>query len=57
MLFPHVIPALIQLREAGYIFVMVSNQDGLGTSRFLQSQFDGPQQMMLRLFASQGIHF
>src|SRR5690606_19007963 len=29
-----VIPALIRLRDAGWQFVMVSNQDGLGTEQY-----------------------
>ncbi|HEY5551885.1 MAG TPA: hypothetical protein VIK52_08350, partial [Opitutaceae bacterium] len=31
---PGVVPALARLRDAGYGFVMVSNQDGLGTESF-----------------------
>lgn len=52
-----VIPALLRLRDAGYRMVMVSNQDGLGTAAFPQTAFDGPQQLMLQVFASQGIVF
>ena len=33
-LLPGVIPALIRLRDAGYRFVMVSTQDGRGTTSF-----------------------
>ena len=36
-LLPGVIPALKTLRDAGYALVMVSNQDGLGTARFPES--------------------
>ncbi|MFC3552208.1 bifunctional histidinol-phosphatase/imidazoleglycerol-phosphate dehydratase HisB [Lysobacter cavernae] len=54
---PGVIPALLQLRDAGYQFVMITNQDGLGTSVFPQADFDGPHQLMLQVFASQGIVF
>ena len=52
-----VIPALLRLRDAGYAFVIVTNQDGLGTAAFPREDFDGPQRMMLQLFASQGIEF
>ena len=52
-----VIPALLKLRDAGYAFVIVSNQDGLGTKAFPQQHFDGPHALMRQVFASQGIEF
>lgn len=52
-----VIPALIKCRDAGFEFVMVSNQDGLGTASFPQESFEGPQQLLLQILASQGITF
>jgi imidazoleglycerol-phosphate dehydratase/histidinol-phosphatase len=52
-----VVPALLRLRDAGYEFVIVSNQDGLGTPRFPREAFEGPQRLMLQLFESQGIVF
>ncbi len=51
------IPALLRLRDAGYEFVMVTNQDGLGTEAFPQAAFDGPHALMLQIFESQGIRF
>jgi imidazoleglycerol-phosphate dehydratase/histidinol-phosphatase len=53
----HVIPALIELRDAGYEFVMVSNQDGLGTPSFPVERFEPPQKLLLQILGSQGIHF
>lgn len=56
-LLPGVITALCRLRDAGYRFVMVSNQDGLGSSAFPQRDFDLCQNFVLELFSDQGIHF
>jgi imidazoleglycerol-phosphate dehydratase/histidinol-phosphatase len=52
-----VIPALLKLRDAGYQFVIVSNQDGLGSEQYPRASFDGPNALMLQVFASQGIVF
>lgn len=52
-----VIPALLRLRDAGFEFVMVSNQDGLGTSAYPIEAFEGPQSLLLQILASQGIRF
>lgn len=51
------IPALLKLRDAGYQFVIVSNQDGLGSENYPQATFDGPQALMMQVFESQGIVF
>ncbi len=56
-LVPNVIPALLELAGAGYEFVIVSNQDGLGTDAYPVEDFEIPQQKMLDIFASQGITF
>jgi imidazoleglycerol-phosphate dehydratase/histidinol-phosphatase len=53
----NVIPAMLKLRDAGYQFVIVSNQDGLGSEGYPQASFDGPNDLMLQIFASQGIVF
>jgi imidazoleglycerol-phosphate dehydratase/histidinol-phosphatase len=52
-----VIPALLRLRDAGFEFVMVSNQDGLGTASYPRAAFEGPQALLLQILASQGIRF
>ncbi|MFT4197276.1 MAG: bifunctional histidinol-phosphatase/imidazoleglycerol-phosphate dehydratase HisB [Pseudoxanthomonas sp.] len=52
-----VIPALLKLREAGFQFVIVSNQDGLGSEAYPRASFDGPNELMLQVFESQGVTF
>ena len=56
-LMPGVVPALLSLKAAGFAFVMVTNQDGLGTDAFLREKFELAHQFILELFASQGIEF
>jgi imidazoleglycerol-phosphate dehydratase/histidinol-phosphatase len=52
-----VVPALKRCIAAGYELVMITNQDGLGTASFPQADFAGPHELLLRIFASQGIAF
>ncbi|MDP2137290.1 MAG: bifunctional histidinol-phosphatase/imidazoleglycerol-phosphate dehydratase HisB [Candidatus Didemnitutus sp.] len=54
---PEVVPALRRLRDFGYAFVMVTNQDGLGTPSFRESEFRPLQDLLVNLLASQGIVF
>lgn len=54
---PGVVPALLKLRDAGYGFVIVTNQDGLGGEGYPREAFEGPQALMMQVFESQGITF
>ncbi len=51
------IPSLLVLKNAGYRFVMVTNQDGLGTEKYPQAAFDQIQVLLMQILESQGIHF
>ena len=52
-----VIPALLELAQHGFRFVMISNQDGLGTAAFPQEDFDACHDHVMQLLTSQGIAF
>jgi imidazoleglycerol-phosphate dehydratase/histidinol-phosphatase len=56
-LMPGVISSLHSLSKLGYRFVMVSNQDGLGTDSFPEENFQVCQNFLLELFQSQKIEF
>jgi imidazoleglycerol-phosphate dehydratase/histidinol-phosphatase len=54
---PDAVPALLELKRAGYAFIMVTNQDGLGTPRFPRAAFEEPHRFIVDMFRSQGIEF
>ncbi|TAE01756.1 MAG: bifunctional histidinol-phosphatase/imidazoleglycerol-phosphate dehydratase HisB [Bacteroidetes bacterium] len=55
---PKVIQALSQIQNLHeYLFVMVTNQDGLGTESFPENDFWLPQQKMMQVFENEGIAF
>jgi imidazoleglycerol-phosphate dehydratase/histidinol-phosphatase len=56
-LMPGVVPALLELKRAGFAFVMVTNQDGLGTPSFPLESFELAQRFIVDLLRSQGIEF
>lgn len=52
-----VIEGLQRLQKQGYKFVLVSNQDGLGTDAFPAKDFEAPQAAMMAAFKRAGINF
>jgi len=56
-LVPGAIAALRRCVDAGYELVMVTNQDGLGTASFPETDFIGPQQLLLDILAGEGVNF
>ncbi|XRY30618.1 MAG: bifunctional histidinol-phosphatase/imidazoleglycerol-phosphate dehydratase HisB [Buchnera aphidicola (Tetraneura akinire)] len=49
--------SLIQLKNYGYSFIMITNQDGLGTEKFPLSCFNNVQKFIIDTFSSQNIFF
>ena len=56
-LVPNVISSLKEFSLKGFTFVMVSNQDGLGTPGYPQAVFDEIQRVLLGIFESEAISF
>ena len=54
---PGVIKGLRRLREQGYLLVMVTNQDGLGTRSNPRRNFDAVQERLFELLRQEGIEF
>ncbi len=55
---PGAIQHMLRVREArDFVWVMVTNQDGLGTASFPEEQFRGPHDLMMKILASEGIDF
>ena len=52
-----VIPSLLELSRYGFQFIMVTNQDGMGSQSFPQAAFDASQSYIINLLNSQGIKF
>ena len=53
----NVIPTLIKLKNFGFNFVLISNQDGLGTDSFKKEDFQKAHQKMINILKSCGIEF
>ena len=54
---PGAISGMKAISNLGYQLVMASNQDGLGTASFPMEDFLPPQEMMLKVLASEGVQF
>ena len=52
---PGMLDGLRALQDDGFVLVMVSNQDGLGTDAFPTEHFEGPRRLLMQLLESQGI--
>ncbi|QIQ41156.1 MAG: bifunctional histidinol-phosphatase/imidazoleglycerol-phosphate dehydratase HisB [Buchnera aphidicola (Aphis urticata)] len=53
----HVISSLYELMKLNYKFIMITNQDGLGTESFPLEKFNIPHFFLLNIFRSEGIVF
>lgn len=52
-----VVRGLKELTKQGYKLIMVTNQDGLGTSSFPKSDFEVPQNKILTFLQKNGVNF
>ena len=52
-----VIKGLRELKSRGYELIMITNQDGLGTSSFPKADFEAPQNKILSIFKEKRIQF
>ncbi|MBC7532710.1 MAG: hypothetical protein H7318_14140 [Oligoflexus sp.] len=57
LLVENVIPSLLRIKNAGFSFVTVTDQDGLGTASYPRQGFGICQNFLVELFRSQGISF
>ena len=56
--YPKIVQSLLKIqRETDFRFVIVTNQDGLGTPSFPYHTFEPPHRKMMQLFANEGIFF
>ena len=54
---PGVIKGLKTLQQKGFKFIMISNQDGVGTESFPKEDFEKPQQKFLEILKKEGLEF
>src|SRR3989338_1513345 len=54
---PGVIPALKNLIKQGYVLIMVSNQDGLGTVSFPRTSFETVKKRLIEMFREEEVVF
>lgn len=54
---PGALEFLLTLKERGYSFILVTNQDGLGTDKYPQAVYEDLNSLMCRVLESMGITF
>jgi len=54
---PNVIKGMKRLKKEGFKFIMISNQDGIGTESFPKEDFEKPQQKFLEILKRNGLEF
>jgi imidazoleglycerol-phosphate dehydratase/histidinol-phosphatase len=54
---PGVLQGLRLLQDCGYVLVMITNQDNLGTTMYPNEKYEVVQKKLMRLLAGEGIRF